>query len=228
MEQHEQDQQRDYGTMDDEAEEGQHPTTRATRNQLDMEERIATQPLDGADDEVYPIYDSEDEDDDLEEAKRVGGWTYAMVLARTKIKRAGEIFFGGLKHATPMPKPTEMPNDQPSMGVPKNMSEGRRFKAPKGKRELQSLAVKSQGMREDANRAMWQAYMCPSAWNQKCISRQNGPFSLGSSLASSSAPSLLRCSTLATTSRLRLRGRLPSSQICHCCTVSAYMCGECK
>ncbi|KAF2101969.1 SPX-domain-containing protein [Rhizodiscina lignyota] len=130
MEQHEEDQLRDYGTVTDGQADGQRPATQAAGNQLDVEERIAA---DGTD-EAYPLYDSEDEEDDLEEAKRIGGWTYAVVLTKTKMKRAGEWLLSGLKHAAPTPKPSGVPNDDPGMGVPKNMTEGRRFKAPKGKR----------------------------------------------------------------------------------------------
>lgn len=138
MEQHEQDQQRDYGT----ATNGQHPTSQANCNELDVEERIAAQPLDGTD-ESYPLYDSdEDEEDDLEEARRVGGWTYAMALTRLKIKQLGDKLLAGLKHTTPTPKPTKMPrSDQPTMGVPKTTNE-KRFRAPPGKRKLNMIIIK--------------------------------------------------------------------------------------
>ncbi|KAJ9659686.1 vacuolar transporter chaperone [Coniosporium apollinis] len=128
MEQHDLDQRADYGAMDGQA-DGQ---ADGSPNSLDIEERIAARPLQNSED--YPLYDSDDEEDDLEEARRAGGWTYRKKLLQLRLRRAGEWLGGVLKKAVPAPQSTSMPRLRPSMGVPKTMGEAKRFKAPKGKR----------------------------------------------------------------------------------------------
>lgn len=135
MEQHDLDQRADYGAMDGQA-DGQ---ADGGPNQLDVEERIAARPLQDPE-EDYPLYDSEDEEDDLEEARRVGGWRYQKKLLQHRLRSAGEWLGGVLKKAVPAPQPTSMPRVGASMGIPKTMGEAKRFRAPKGKRESQSLA----------------------------------------------------------------------------------------
>lgn len=96
----------------------------ANPNALDIEERISAAPLAHNPDD-YPIYDSEDEDmDDLEEAKRIGGWHYRGKVLRNHIAMAGSYIAAGLSKITPTPKPTPIPGS----------AEARRFKAPRGKR----------------------------------------------------------------------------------------------
>ena len=104
-------------------------------NELDIEERIADLPISHAHD--YPLYDSEDEDEReaREEAKRVGGWRYWLVLARYEAIEAGEFLARGLKLAAPTPKPTEMPNTNGAMSALPAQVEAKRFKAPPGKRK---------------------------------------------------------------------------------------------
>ncbi len=57
-------------------------------NEMDEEERMAHKPIANIDDD-YPLYDSDNEEDDLEEAKRVGGWTYRWKLAKSYASIAG-------------------------------------------------------------------------------------------------------------------------------------------
>ncbi|TKA83275.1 hypothetical protein B0A55_00808 [Friedmanniomyces simplex] len=103
-------------------------------NVLDEEERMAHKPVAHAD-EDYPLYDSDDEEEELAEAKRVGGWTYRWKLARKHVAVAGDKILDVLKQATPMPKPTQIPDREGRMGIPagRGVSE-KRFKAPPGKK----------------------------------------------------------------------------------------------
>lgn len=95
-------------------------------NSLDVEERVAAAQLD---EEDYPIYDSDDEEDDLEDAKRVGGWYYRRKLLQKHATLAGEYLARGMKFIIPQPSPTPIP------GRNGGQVEVKRFKAPKGKRK---------------------------------------------------------------------------------------------
>ncbi|THY38659.1 SPX-domain-containing protein [Aureobasidium pullulans] len=127
LEQHEIAQRMDYG-----------PTNGgADPNSLDEEERLAARPL--ADEDDYPLYDSDDEEDDLEEAKRIGGWTYRRKLMAHYADKVGDKLASAFRLAAPVPKPTAMPsNGDASMGIPsaRNSDQIRekRYKAPKGKK----------------------------------------------------------------------------------------------
>ncbi|KAL2807654.1 VTC domain-containing protein [Aspergillus granulosus] len=105
-------------------------------NALDIEERIAAQPLPG--DEDYPLYDSDDESidsDELEEARRVGGRYYYEQLAKYYSQRFMNGTINLLKALIPRPMPTNMP--APEQNGITVMGSGRtikRFTAPKGKR----------------------------------------------------------------------------------------------
>ncbi|KAK6434597.1 vacuolar transporter chaperone [Oleoguttula sp. CCFEE 5521] len=103
-------------------------------NVMDEEERLAHKPIASPDDD-YPIYDSEDEEEELEEAKRVGGWRYRWLLVKRHATLAGDKILDVLKQAKPVPRPTNIPSREGRMGVPAGavMSE-KRFKAPKGKK----------------------------------------------------------------------------------------------
>jgi hypothetical protein len=107
-------------------------------NALDVEERIAAQPLPG--DEDYPLYDSDDESvdsDELEEARRVGGRYYYEQLAKYYSHRLKNGMINLLKALIPRPMPTNMP--APEQNGITVMGSGRtikRFTAPKGKRKL--------------------------------------------------------------------------------------------
>ena len=100
-------------------------------NELDIEERIAAAQLDHPDD--YPIYDSEDEDiDDMEEAKRIGGWYYRRKVLVHHVIMAGAYLAAGIRAILPAPKSTPIPG----LSLPQAIGpvESRRFKAPRGKR----------------------------------------------------------------------------------------------
>ena len=98
----------------------------APRNELDSEERVAALPIDG-----YPLYDSDSEDEDVEEARRVGGWYYYRIRAANALKNTGRAVWTGLSFLAPVPRPTQLPRDaiRESAGV----SQFKRFKAPPGK-----------------------------------------------------------------------------------------------
>jgi SPX domain protein involved in polyphosphate accumulation len=103
-------------------------------NIMDEEERMSHRPL-AATDEDYPLYDSDDEDDDLEEARRIGGWHYRWKLAQSYVSTAGDKLLDVLSAAKPVPKPTQIPGREGGMGVPDaNAVSEKRFKAPKGKK----------------------------------------------------------------------------------------------
>jgi hypothetical protein len=125
LEQHEVAQRMDYGTTNGNADP----------NSLDEEERLAARP--SADEDDYPLYDSDDEDDDLEEARRIGGWTYRRKLVSHYADKVGDKLASAFRLATPSPKPTSMPsNGDASMGIPSRNDKIRekRYKAPKGKK----------------------------------------------------------------------------------------------
>ncbi|KAH0537878.1 hypothetical protein FGG08_005430 [Glutinoglossum americanum] len=98
-------------------------------NFLDAEERISASQLENPDD--YPIYDSDDEDDDLEESRRIGGWQYRRKLFTRAVNTAGEYFVAGLGALVSSPR-SSMPGGL--TGAAGGQVEARRFKAPKGKR----------------------------------------------------------------------------------------------
>ncbi|KAI9880016.1 MAG: vacuolar transporter chaperone [Pleopsidium flavum] len=98
-----------------------------SNNSLDMEERIAAQPLTHPDD--YPLYDSEDEseEDNLEEAKRIGGWHYTAALLTQHLSTAATHILNALKTLPLTPSSPHTPQAAPPTTVT-------RFKAPKGKK----------------------------------------------------------------------------------------------
>ena len=100
-------------------------------NSLDIEERIAAAPIENPDD--YPIYDSEDEDsDDMEEERRADKWRYRRRVLARKLTELGSSIATIFKRLVPVPQPTPIPG--PSLPQAVGPVEGRRFKAPKGKR----------------------------------------------------------------------------------------------
>lgn len=104
----------------------QHDMTRASdpTNALDIEERVAADPLSYPDDD--PIYDSDDETDDLEEAKRVGGWHYRRKLLKHYFVHALSYLIESLRNIMSVANPTK-PSPTPQIT-------SRRFRAPPGKR----------------------------------------------------------------------------------------------
>nr|POE93676.1 vacuolar transporter chaperone 4 [Quercus suber] len=109
-------------------------TNGGNANVLDEEERMAHKPLAHVDDD-YPLYDSDDEEEALAEAKRIGGWTYRWKLVKSHAAMVGDKLLYTLKQATPAPAPTALPARGGAMGVPStNAVSEKRFKAPKGKK----------------------------------------------------------------------------------------------
>jgi SPX domain protein involved in polyphosphate accumulation/uncharacterized membrane protein YidH (DUF202 family) len=118
-------------TVADEADTG------PRENSLDVEERIAAQPV-PEDTDSYPLYDSEEEDsaDGMEEARRRGGWTYTRKMATHHIAVVGDYLAAGMRKIAPTPRPTAIPGNGATGPVNRLGGEvhARKFKAPKGKR----------------------------------------------------------------------------------------------
>lgn len=109
-------------------------------NSLDIEERLAAAPLSHPDD--YPIYDSDDQSDDMDDAKRIGGWYYRRKMLKHHVSLAGEYLARGLKAISPRPKATPIPASNRVLNNPMGgQVEARRFKAPKGKRKAPHPAL---------------------------------------------------------------------------------------
>ncbi|CAO1597271.1 vacuolar transporter chaperone [Xanthoria calcicola] len=114
----------------------QERTTADPANSLDIEERVAAQPLVEQPND-YPIYDSEEEDSDAEEESRHQSlWQRARSKVNHHVVLIGNFFGQALGYVKPTPKPTPLPGSTSSAAgnalggppIPK------RFKAPKGKR----------------------------------------------------------------------------------------------
>jgi hypothetical protein len=102
-------------------------------NNLDIEERIAAQPLT----DPYPLYDSDDEDenDTLEEARRVGGWPYYSKLISRHARDLGTHTLAILYKLAPVPRPTGIPRSNGTLSAfGSGEIQTKRFKAPKGKK----------------------------------------------------------------------------------------------
>ncbi|KXS95214.1 hypothetical protein AC578_6936 [Pseudocercospora eumusae] len=103
-------------------------------NIMDEEERMAHKPLISVDDD-YPIYDSDDDEEALEDAKKKGGLAYRWKLVKWYSGVAGDKLLYFLKQATPFPTPTQIPLAEGRMGIPRGVGVSeKRFKAPKGKK----------------------------------------------------------------------------------------------
>ena len=115
------------------------PAADPAANDLDMEERIAAQPLLNNSDD-YPIYDSEDEDsyyDDQYAANQKSSWAYRWKIVKRHALIAGSRIGSALSYIVPTPKPTAMPPSAAPTGfgnVPATAITAHRFKAPPGKR----------------------------------------------------------------------------------------------
>ncbi|GAB1725783.1 hypothetical protein NU195Hw_g4939t1, partial [Hortaea werneckii] len=106
----------------------------ANGNLMDEEERMDQKPIAHAD-EDYPLYESDDEEDALEEARRIGGWTYRWQLAKHYAHLTADKTLDILKQSTPLPKPTPVPARPGGMGIPRSDAvTQKRFKAPRGKK----------------------------------------------------------------------------------------------
>ncbi|KAK3335741.1 VTC domain-containing protein [Cercophora scortea] len=87
-------------------------------------------------DDVY-LYDSDSEDDEdrLEEARRVGGWTYYRTLAAAKAGAVARGTWTVLKAIVPHPQATPVPRNERLQGLlGSGEIQQKRFKAPKGKK----------------------------------------------------------------------------------------------
>ncbi|KAL8651726.1 MAG: hypothetical protein Q9210_003092 [Variospora velana] len=102
-------------------------------NSLDIEERIAAQPLLQQPDD-YPIYDSEEEDSDGEdhEPRQQSFWQWGRRKLRHHVVLVRDFFGQIFKYLTPIPKPTPLPGN--TNGVLGGPPIPKRFKAPRGKR----------------------------------------------------------------------------------------------
>ncbi|KAB5551129.1 VTC domain-containing protein [Coniochaeta sp. 2T2.1] len=100
----------------------------------DIEDQTADQP---GNDDAYPIYDSEDEDDEdtrLAEARRVGGATYYTTLAQTKARHAAHDFIAFLQRIVPRQGSIIPPNARQETIFGSGPITSKRFRAPKGKK----------------------------------------------------------------------------------------------
>lgn len=100
----------------------------------DVEGQTVDRP--GSADDTY-LYDSDDESDDLrvEEARRVGGWTYYQTLASVKADAVARVALGVLQALIPHPRATQVPRNarlEALLGT--GEIQNKRFKAPKGKK----------------------------------------------------------------------------------------------
>lgn len=115
-------------------EQERHLSNSGDPNVMDEEERMAHMPIDTTQSD-YPLYDSDDEEEALAEAKRVGGWPYRFKLIKRHVSMAGDWLLYTLKAATPFPKPTQIPDREGRLGIPAGRGvTQKRFKAPKGKK----------------------------------------------------------------------------------------------
>ena len=98
-------------------------------NSLDIEERVAV-----ANQEEQPIYDSDDESENLDEARTIGGWHYRRQVAKHYIQSAGSYVASGFKAL--FPQLTPIPADRAVLdNVLNGQVESKRFRAPPGKRK---------------------------------------------------------------------------------------------
>ena len=130
IEQHDAERRRDEAEALAAAQQNGAPPT--TANELDVEERVAAVPLEDG----YPLYDSDSEDEDYEEARRVGGWYFWRVRLQKAMKEAGRGVGKVLWAIVPRPRATMMPSDAVAgrMGVPRGTGMVKRFAAPPGKK----------------------------------------------------------------------------------------------
>ncbi|KAI2473677.1 SPX-domain-containing protein [Annulohypoxylon bovei var. microspora] len=86
----------------------------------------------------YPLYDSDDEvdeEDALEEARRVGGWKYYSTLAKKYGSAAGQGALNIVTSVIPRPRATTVPRSNRNLMFFGNQEiQTKKFKAPKGKR----------------------------------------------------------------------------------------------
>lgn len=114
--------------------EEEHALFANTGNNLDIEERLAAQPL-PEDDYLYDSDQESVEDDEVEEARRVGGMYYYRILSKYYARRTADALVRGFMRILPRPRPTELPPpNQAGITVIGPQRSAKRFTAPKGKR----------------------------------------------------------------------------------------------
>jgi hypothetical protein len=104
----------------------------APRNTLDIEEQVGAQPL--LEEDAYPLYDSDDDDnesDEIEAARQVGGWTYYSKVIRRHARLAGVKVVNTVQSVLKSNPITSSNNVQTQ---PSTQITSKRFKAPKGKK----------------------------------------------------------------------------------------------
>jgi SPX domain protein involved in polyphosphate accumulation len=88
--------------------------------------------------EAFPIYDSDDEYDEnyeMEEARRVGGWHYYKTLLATKGHALGRATLTVLHHLAPRPRSTQVDrNARQEMFFGNERIQTKKFRAPPGKK----------------------------------------------------------------------------------------------
>ncbi|EPE05793.1 vacuolar transporter chaperone 4 [Ophiostoma piceae UAMH 11346] len=90
----------------------------------------------------YPVYESDDEDEEdseqthLEEARRVGGWTYYSALVASYAKAAGRGAVTVAESLVPHPRGSEIPQNerQRQLFGSRDGIQTKQFRAPKGKK----------------------------------------------------------------------------------------------
>jgi SPX domain protein involved in polyphosphate accumulation len=101
----------------------------------DMEGQTAASTMPSAD---YPPYESDDESEEeerIEEARRVGGWTYYSTVARSYAHALERGALQVLKTITPRPRATTVPrSNRNQMFFGSQDIQNKKFKAPKGKK----------------------------------------------------------------------------------------------
>jgi hypothetical protein len=113
--------------LEDRDEEG-----RARGNALDIEEQLAAQPPN----EDYPLYESDDDEDDendaIEEARHAGTWNYYSLVAKKKARVAGRHIRSFVHYFS---RPTMMPaTNGATAPLRTDQIQSTKFKAPKGKK----------------------------------------------------------------------------------------------
>lgn len=106
---------------------------RAAGNSLDIEEQLVALPLN----EAYPLYDSDNEDDDsdaIEEARRIGGWPYYSKVIKKHTRLAGQKVWSTLSAMKKVQEPAPIPRSGNLTMLGNGKIENKRFKAPKGKK----------------------------------------------------------------------------------------------
>lgn len=106
---------------------------RPAGNALDIEEQLAAIPVN----DDYPLYDSDDEDDEsdaIEEARQVGGWAYYSKVLKKHAKVAGQKIADATHSLVTATKPSAVPRQGTLAALPGTEIQSKRFKAPKGKK----------------------------------------------------------------------------------------------